>query len=74
MAAELLQDAIVTVVAIGAGGLVARRLFGFVAVKDKPGAGCDKCASAPSPQATGTRGRGEPPTYPVTLIRPSRRA
>lgn len=73
MAAELLQDAIVTVITIGAGAVVARRLFGFVAAKDKPRDGCEKCANASSPQATGTRGRGEPPSYPVTLIRPSRK-
>ncbi|MBM3772081.1 MAG: hypothetical protein FJW27_12510 [Acidimicrobiia bacterium] len=74
MAVELLQDAVVTVVAIGAGALVARRVFGFVAVRDKPRAGCDKCVTASSPQATQPGGRGEAPSYPVTLIRPSRKA
>jgi hypothetical protein len=74
MVAEFLQDAIVTAVAVGAGAVVARRVFGFVAVKDKPRTGCDKCVTASSSQANGTRGRGEPPSYPVTLIRPSRKA
>lgn len=74
MAAEFLQDAIVTAVAVGAGAVVARRVLGFVAVKDKPREGCDKCATATSSVATGSRGRTEPPSYPVTLIRPSRKA
>lgn len=74
MAAELFQDAIVTAFAIGAGAVVARRVLGFVSVKDKPRAGCDKCVSAPSARATGTPSRGEPASYPVTLIRPSRKA
>lgn len=74
MAAEFLQDAIVTMVAVGAVAVVARRVLGFVAVKDKPRTGCDKCATVSSPQASRSRGRGEPPSYPVTLIRPSRKA
>lgn len=71
---DLLQDAIVTAVALGAGVIVARRVLGFVAVRDTAGQGCDKCAAAPAQSPTTSRAGNQVPVYPVTLIRPSRKA
>jgi hypothetical protein len=79
MAVELLQDAIVTVAAVGASVVVARRLLGVVAVKGKKVGGCDHCASKPASRKR-TAGSGPGPgdsvedgVFPVTLVRPSRR-
>ncbi len=82
MTAELVQDAIVTVVMLAAVATVARRVFGFVGARDsiagRPSAGCDKCAAGPSHQGSaavarpGTRPAGGTVTvHPVRLIRPS---
>lgn len=73
MAAELFQDAVVTVVALGAGAVVARRVLGFVAVKDKPHDSCDRCTTVSPTPGVASPG-AEPHSYPLTLIRPSRKA
>jgi hypothetical protein len=44
----LLQDVIVTIAALGAAGVVVRRLFEFVQPAAKSAPGCPNCASSPS--------------------------
>jgi len=71
---EFLQNAVVTLVALGAGGVVVRRVLGVGAPRSRP-PGCAKCASghdacgSTAPAATG--GIVE---HPVVLIRSSSRA
>lgn len=73
---ELLQDAIVTAAAVGAAGVVARRVLGFVSVKGRSAGACDKCATS-SGASLATRGEAKPAddviVHPVVFIRPSRR-
>ncbi len=80
MAVELIQDAIVTAVACGAGAVVARRVFGFLAVKaggpGSPGShdGCDKCVSSPAARSRavddGTgRPYGRSTVHPLVVTR-----
>lgn len=77
MAAEWLQDAIVTMVTLGAGVMVTRRVLGFVSVKDHAQAGCERCPVADQTrrvgQTLGASPSGALPAtstvHPVTLIR-----
>jgi hypothetical protein len=62
----LVQDAIVTALALGAVGLVARRVFGvFNPPPTKPV--CTACSSCPAPRVAP---RDETRPMPVTIIRP----
>ena len=71
MSGEMLQDALVTAVALAAGAMLVRRVFGFAGL----GAGRSRCAECPSArgtceapaQATG----GATTQHPAVLIRPS---
>lgn len=71
MAAELLQDAIVTVVAAAAGAVVARRVFGFMADSRPAGSPCEKCPTGAGAHAAQQSPR--PTVHPLAVIRPSRR-
>jgi hypothetical protein len=71
MSSEMLQDAVVTAVALAALALLARRVFGFAGL----GAGRSRCAECPS-----ARGACESPAqtigsapaqHPAVLIRSS---
>lgn len=74
MAVELLQDAIVTAVALGAGVVVARRVVGSMLIKDAGHEGCDKCAVSPSPRLASHLESGHAPApsatvHPLVVIR-----
>jgi hypothetical protein len=73
MSVDLLQDAVVTVAALGAGSLVLRRLFGFVRPAAKPG--CASCPSARGDCATpaATEPPSSPATHPLILVRRTNR-
>ena len=71
MSMEILQHAVVTLVALAASAVLVRRVFGFI----KPRAGRTNCAGCPS--APGTRGATIQPRsdaalqHPAILIRSS---
>jgi hypothetical protein len=73
MPLDLLQDGIVTLVAVGAGGVILRRVFGFMRPATK--SACGSCAAGKSSCATDaatpttTRAPGTPATHPMVLIR-----
>ena len=72
---EMLQHVIVTIVALGAVGVIVRRVAGVV----QPGSGKAPCASCPSARAQGLPDGGRrqpacgssitPETKPLTLVR-----
>ena len=75
---DLLQDAMVTLVALGAMGLLFRRVLGFA--RPAPGAapGCANCPSAatschPATAPAPIDGRPEPSEHPLVFVRPSQR-
>jgi hypothetical protein len=70
---ELLQDAVVTLFALGAVVMLVRRFASFA----KPGGGESACASCPSsslklrkPLPASPAAAAEPKTHPVTFVRP----
>ena len=66
MGPDFIQDAIVTLAAIGAAWFVARRVIGFV----KPAGGAaPKCASCPAAQTHKPAQAVSSETKPLTLIR-----
>jgi len=68
---ELLQDAVVTLVALGAAWIVFRRVFGLVASRGGASPACDSC---PSAAAHGHRppAAGDGEVRPLTLVRERR--
>lgn len=72
---ELLQDAVVTLFALGAVLMLVRRFASFA----KPGGGESACASCPSSslkprkQPASPAAAPEPRTHPVTFVRPGAR-
>ncbi|MGE3510839.1 MAG: hypothetical protein AB7N65_18350 [Vicinamibacterales bacterium] len=76
MPSLLLQDVIVAAVALGATGVLTRRVLGFLSVGQRPKAGCDKCASGrPAGDHRGDHSRDSAGVtiHPVKLIRQARR-
>ena len=68
---ELLQDAIVTLVAVGAAGVLVRRLVAFAKPRRS---GEIACSSCPSSTSSSTRRPSTPAhapeTHPVVFVRP----
>jgi hypothetical protein len=70
---EILQHVIVTLVAMGAGWIIVRRIFSTV----RPGPGAHDCASCPvssgvraeAAESSFAEQRGEPTTHPMILIK-----
>lgn len=67
---ELLQHVIVTIVALGAAGVIVRRVFGVV----QPAGGNPQCASCPSARAHGMlppKGGSQPAAGPAGGTHPA---
>ena len=65
---ETIQHVVVTLVALGAGGVLARRVFGFLAPPAQSSHGCASCSSgtgACAPRAATPPAAG----HPVAFIR-----
>lgn len=63
-----LQDAIVTLIALGAGAVLLRRVFGFAKNSSEPG--CAHCTANPAKPAAGTNApRSNTTVFPLTLVR-----
>lgn len=76
MPSLLFQDVIVAAVALGATGVLTRRVLGFLSVGERTKAGCDKCAShrpADDPRGDRSRDSAGVTVHPVRLIRQARR-
>ena len=73
MPLDLVQDGLVTLVALAAGAVVFHRVLGFV--RREPKAGCGNCPSANGGCATPTpdRAASDPTSHPIVRIRPSSR-
>ena len=69
---EMLQHAIVTLVALGALAVIARRVLGFVGVRESK-SGCSNCASSKSACATPTTAATRPTTHRAVLVRSTSR-
>lgn len=65
------QDVVVTLVAAGALGIVARRVLGFARTSAGAApkcAGCESSACAPAPASTASDA-GRPATHPLVFVR-----
>jgi hypothetical protein len=63
---EAIQHVVVTLVALGAGGVLARRVFGFFAPPAQSAHGCASCASgtgACAPRAAAPPAAGQPVVF-----------
>jgi hypothetical protein len=64
---ELAQHVVVTLAALGAAGIVVRRVFGTFAPGKGSSSPCDKCASAAEHRQVSQR--TEPTVQPMILVR-----
>ncbi len=65
-----MQDGLVTLIALGAGAILLRRVLGFARSSgDSP---CAHCSSSPSKPSVAAMGSSSNTTvYPLTLVRPA---
>jgi len=63
-----MQDGLVTLIALGAGAILLRRVLGFA--KSTSDSACAHCSSAPVKPSTAAQGGGTSTTvFPLTLVR-----
>lgn len=63
-----MQDSLATLIALGAGAILLRRVFGFA--KSSSDSACAHCSVAPARPAAAAQGRGSNTTvFPLTLVR-----
>jgi hypothetical protein len=63
-----LQDGLVTLIALGAGAILLRRVFGFAKQSSEPG--CAHCTAAPVKRSTAPGTGSATTVFPLTLVRP----
>lgn len=66
--ADMLQHGVVTLVALGALAVIARRVLGFVQVRDTR-SGCPNCPSSKGACAPRVTPDTQPTTHPAVLVR-----
>jgi hypothetical protein len=66
---EILQHALVTVVALGAAATIVRRVFASIKPGKGPQAACASCPSAKSHGRTPQAAAATPDVQPLTLVR-----
>lgn len=70
--AEMLQHVVVTLAAFAALAVIARRVLGFVGVRERQ-RGCSNCASSKTPCAPQVASVAQPTTHRAVLVRPTPR-
>ena len=63
-----MQDGLATLIALGAGAILLRRVLGFAKNSSEPG--CSHCTANPAKPASGSAQGSNTTVFPLTLVRP----